>query len=183
MKKLILLLSLSIISIIGNAQNAGDEKNITGAQIGLFGLDIYNETKIARQLTLRADLSIFPAIWGGNLYAKTGFVFYPALTVQPRYYYNLIKRAESKKNTKNNAANYLSLQLRYIPDWFVISNTKNLSLSNQVNLIPTFGIRRNFSGNFNYEIKGGLGYGTIFGNEHNTSGAVLDIGIKVGYDF
>ena len=183
MKKQITFFAFSFLVILGKAQNSDVEKNISGIQIGLFGLDLYNEAKIANKTTLRAEASLFPAIWGGDMYAKTGFAFYPALTIQPKYYYNISKRAENGKNTKNNSANYFGLQVRYIPDWFVISNAKNLSLSNQINFIPTYGFRRNFAGNFNYEFKAGLGYGTTFGYDHNTSGAVIDLSIKIGYDF
>ena len=183
MNKKLLLFSISLITIYGKAQDSDVEKNITGVQIGLFGLDIYNETKIANNTTLRAEASLFPAIWGGDLYSKTGFAFYPALTLQPKYYYNIEKRAEKGKNTKNNAGNYFGLQVRYIPNWFVISNSQNVALSNQINFIPTFGFRRNFAENFNYEFKAGLGYGTTFGEKFNESGAVLDLSIKVGYDF
>lgn len=183
MKKLISLFTFSLLIILGKAQNSNVEKNISGIQIGLFGLDLYNESKIASNTTLRAEASLFPAIWGGDMFAKTGFAFYPAITIQPKYYYNITKRAEKGKNTKNNSANYFGLQVRYVPDWFVISNTKNLSLSNQINIIPTYGFRRNFAENFNYEFKAGLGYGTTFGNDFNTSGAILDLSMKIGYDF
>lgn len=183
MKKQIYLLAFSLFSLLGNAQNSNVEKNMTGIQIGLFGIDFYNEIKIADKTTLRAEASLFPAIWGGDMYAKTGFAFYPALTVQPKYYYNISERAENGKNIKNNSANYFGLQVRYIPNWFVISNSKNLSLSNQINIIPTYGFRRNFADNFNYEFKAGLGYGRTFGNDFNSSGAVLDLSIKIGYDF
>ena len=183
MHKKLLFISISLITIYGKAQNSGVEKNITGVQLGIFGLDLYNETKLANKTTLRAEASLFPAIWGGGLYAETGFAFYPALTVQPKYYYNIEQRAEKGKNIKNNAGNYFGLQVRYIPNWFVISNTKNLSLSNQINFIPTYGLRRNFAENFNYEVKAGFGYGRTFGNNFNESGAVLDLSIKVGYDF
>ncbi|MBD3906462.1 hypothetical protein NAL32_17355 [Chryseobacterium sp. Ch-15] len=183
MTKKIYLMAVAVLPFLGNAQELGVAKNITGAQIGLFGLDLYNETKIADRATLRVEASLFPAIWGGDLYAKTGFAFYPAITLQPKYYYNISKRGENGKNTKNNSANYVGLQIRYIPDWFVISNTKNLNLTNQVNIIPTYGFRRNFAGNFNYEFKAGLGYGAAFANGNTISEAVLDLSFKIGYDF
>lgn len=183
MKKTILLLGMLSISALSNAQITTVEKSITGAQIGLFGLDVYNEAKFADKVALRSEASLFPAIWGGDMYAKTGFAFYPAISLQPKYYYNIAKRAENGKNTKNNSANYLGLQVRYIPNWFVISNDKNLSLTNQINFIPTFGIRRNFAENFNYEFKAGFGYGTTIGNDKNLSGGILDLSIKIGYDF
>lgn len=188
MKKTILLSGILFISAFSNAQtstsqNSTVEKSVTGAQIGLFGLDIYNEAKLTDKIALRSEASLFPAIWGGDMYAKTGFAFYPALTIQPKYYYNIAKRAENGKNTKNNSSNYFGLQVRYIPDWFVISNDNNLSLTNQLNFIPTFGIRRNFAENFNYEFKAGFGYGTTFGYDKNVSGGVLDLSFKIGYDF
>ena len=183
MKKKLLLTGLIVISFFNKKKNKKIKKNNNRKQIGLFGIDFYNETRLADKFALRAEASLFPAIWGGDLYGKTGFAFYPALTLQPKYYYNIARRAEKGKNTKNNGANYLGLQVRYIPNWFVISNTENVSLSNQINFIPTFGIRRNFSENFNYEFKAGLGYGTTFGEKFNNSGAVLDLSIKVGYDF
>lgn len=188
MKKTILLSAILLTTAFSNAQTSTShtatvEKSVTGAQIGLFGLDIYNEAKLTDKIALRSEASLFPAIWGGDMYAKTGFAFYPALTLQPKYYYNIAKRAENGKNTKNNSANYFGLQVRYIPNWFVISNDKNLSLTNQLNFIPTFGIRRNFAENFNYEFKTGFGYGTTIGYDKNVSGAVLDLSIKIGYDF
>jgi hypothetical protein len=80
MKEQIYLISLALLSLYGKAQNTTVEKNITGAQIGFFGLDLYNETNIANKTTLRVEASLFPAIWGGDLYGKTGFAFYPSLT-------------------------------------------------------------------------------------------------------
>ncbi|AZB32172.1 MULTISPECIES: hypothetical protein [Chryseobacterium] len=183
MKKQLYLISFALLSIYGMAQDNNVEKNITGAQIGLFGLDFYNETKIANRTTLRLEASLFPAIWGGDLYGKTGFAFYPSFTLQPKYYYNISKRAENGRNTKNNSANYVGLQIRYIPDWFVISNANNVSLSNQVNVIPTYGFRRNFANNFNYEFRAGLGIGTAFTTNNNVTEAVFDLSFKIGYDF
>lgn len=89
MKTKFLLIGLVAISFCSKAQNSTVEKNITGAQIGLFGLDFYNETRLADKIALRAEASLFPAIWGGDLYGKTGFAFYPALTLQPKFYYNI----------------------------------------------------------------------------------------------
>ncbi|MCY0976829.1 hypothetical protein PGH12_06650 [Chryseobacterium wangxinyae] len=183
MRRQIYLAALFAIPFFGNAQKVNVEKNIAGAQVGLFGLDLYNETKIIHKTTLRVEASLFPAIWGGDLYAKTGFAFYPSITLQPKYYYNISKRAEEGNNTNNNSANYVGLQIRYTPDWFVISNTNNLYLTNQLNIIPTYGLRRNFAGNFNYEFKAGVGYGAAFKNGNTVSEAVVDLSFKVGYDF
>lgn len=181
MKRLILVFFI-ITSLTVKSQN-DVEKNLTGAQIGLFGLDIYNESKILTNTSLRAEASLYPAIWGGDFYSNTGFALYPTLSLQPKYYYNINKRVEKGKNTNNNSANYVSLQLKYTPDWFVISNHDNVKIYNQVYFIPTFGIRRNFSENFNYEFKVGFGYGTTVGYQNKITGGVMDLGFKIGYDF
>lgn len=183
MRKTLSFLALSLIAIGGKAQTADVEKSISGVQVGLFGLELYNETKIANKTTLKAELGLLAGVWGGDMYAKTGFAFYPSLVVMPKYYYNIDKRAEKGKNTKNNAGNYFGLQVNYIPNWFVISNEKNLNLNNQMHFIPTYGIRRNFGGNFNYEFRAGIGYSFTFGSPNNTSGTSMDLSFKVGYDF
>ena len=182
MKKYFFILSLLIISSICKAQNSQINKSVTGLQIGLFGVDFYNESRLSNELALRSELSLFPAVWGEDLYTKIGVAFYPAITLQPKYYYNLSSRIEKGRNTKNNSANYLAVQFRYIPNWFVISN-KDVEIRNQIHVIPTFGIRRNFAENFNYEFKAGLGYGTTFGYDQNQSGAVIDLTLKLGFDF
>jgi len=187
MIKRILLACFFFVVIFAQAQDPVIEKNVTGVQIGLFELDVYNEARIANTTSLRTEIALFPAIWGGELYdIKSGFALYPAFTLTPKYYYNINRRVEKDKNTKNNAANYLGLQIRYVPGW-VFSNHEDMKLPNQINFIPTYGFRRNFLNKFNYEFKTGLGYGfgraEIFGVDMNISGPVLDLTFKVGYDF
>ncbi len=182
MKKTISLLIL--FTTLGvKSQNIEVEKSITGTQIGLFGLNIYNESKLFENTSLRTEMSLNPIIWGGTMYPNTGFAFFPSISLQPKYYYNLKKRNEKGKNTAHNSGNYIGLQLGYTPDWFTISNYDHFTMYNQVHLVPTFGIRRSFTKSFNYEFKVGLGYGSTFGYENNQSGAVIDLGMKIGYDF
>jgi len=182
MKKLFFIIFIIPFSAV-RGQTKNVENNITGVQVGLFGIDLYDEFRLSEKTTLRAEASLFPAIWGGEIYTKTGFAFYPALTLEPRFYYNLSRRFEKEKRTENNSANYFSLQFRYIPDWFVISNSTDLNPANQIQFIPTFGIRRTFGKNFNYEFNVGFGYGTTVGYENNISSGILDLGMKIGYDF
>ena len=175
------------VATFAQAQESTLGKNITGVQVGLFEFDVYNEARIADKISLRAEIALFPAIWGGDLYdTKSGFALYPAFTLVPKYYYNVNRRVEKGKNTKNNAANYLGLQIRYLPGW-VMSNHKDMGLPSQINFIPTYGLRRNFLKKFNYEFKVGLGYGfgraELFGMDMNVSSPVADLSFKVGYDF
>lgn len=177
-----LLAFVFLISLTATAQTAQLEKSVTGFQVGLFGADLYHELRLGNAVALRSEVSLFPAVWGGDLYSHPGFALYPAVALQPKFYYSLARRVRKGRNVAHNGANYLSLQLRYVPDSFVISDS-NVNFANQVNIIPTFGIRRNFATHFNYEFKAGIGYGTTVGYDRNSSGSVLDLGIKIGFDF
>ena len=86
MKKLIFTASTILLINLFNAQNTPVERNVTGVQIGLFGVDVYNETKLDDKWALRSEVSIFSGVWGGDMYDKTGFALYPAITLQPKYY-------------------------------------------------------------------------------------------------
>ena len=182
MKKIILAIILATGISTSAQENTSVEKSLTGVQVGLFGADIYNETKLAEEWVLRSQFSLNSSVFGGDLYSSTGFALTPSLSVAPKYYYNLNKRSEKGKNTKNNAANYLSLGIEYFPDWFVLSNVKNLSVNDGIFFTPTYGIRRNFAENFNYEFRAGLGFGTLFKGDFGTQSR-LDLSFKVGYDF
>ncbi|MRI63447.1 hypothetical protein EDM00_05515 [Ornithobacterium rhinotracheale] len=179
MKKLVLAAAALFVF---NTSQAQVEKNITGMQLGLLGLDVYNEARLSDQVALRSQLALNAGIWGGSVYDKTGFILLPELSLEPKYYYNIVKRGKKGKNTKNNGANYLSMQVNYSPNWFAISNYDDLNIKNVISFIPTFGIRRNFAQDFNYEFKFGVGYGFVLGEDGN-NGVIPDLSFKVGYDF
>ncbi|ODS87836.1 MAG: hypothetical protein ABS44_10130 [Chryseobacterium sp. SCN 40-13] len=181
MKKIFSILIIS--SSMFYAQDSGSvKKSITGTQIGLFGAEVYNEAKLSEKLALRSQLALYPSLWGGDMYNKTGFALTPAISLTPKYYYNLRKRADAGKNQNNNAGNYISLKVEYLPNWFVISNVEDIQVTPMISFVPTWGLRRNFATNFNYEFKLGLGVGKILGKENSTQ-IVPDISFKIGYDF
>ena len=183
MKKIFLfVLTMILISFAAEAQNRTVEKSIFGAQIGFLGLDFYNEARLTDKIALRSDINLSAMLWGG-IYSGNGFVIFPSLALHPKYYYNIDKRADKGKNTKNNSANYLGLQLLFVPDLFVISNYSDVSVYNQLQIYATYGIRRNFGNKFNYEFSTGLGYVTTIGYAYNDSALVIPLWLKIGYDF
>ena len=174
------------IATFSFAQNSTIEKSISGVQIGLLGTEIYNEIRVSNKIALRSQFGLNAVIFGGSIYKKTGFILYPELSIESKWYYNLDKRVKKNKNIKNNGANFYSLNIKYSPNWFVISNYDNIEVYNTLSLIPTWGFRRNFSKNFNYEFRIGLGYGVSYRDSEyleNVKGAIVDLGFKIGYDF
>lgn len=182
-KTLILFTMFSMYLTYGQEQNENQlEKTVTGVQLGLFGANLYNESRLASKIVLRSEISLnLASIWGGDLYPKTGFVLYSQLTVLPKYYYNISDRVKRGKNVKNNSGNYIGLEVSYVPGNLTISNYDNMKTNNVLQFIPTYGIRRNFATNFNYEVKLGLGYGLNL--DTNVSGMATNLGVKIGYDF
>lgn len=182
MKKIILMTTLFLGIQVFSQEKASVEKSVTGIQIGFFGSEFYNEARLSEKFSLRSQLELYPSIWGGDMYSKTGFALTPAISVTPKFYYNLQKRKDLGKNISNNSGNYVALKVEYIPDWFVISNTKDIQVSETISIIPTWGLRRNFAKNFNYEFKAGLGVGKILKKGYSTQ-VVPDLSFKIGYDF
>lgn len=175
-----------MLSILGvslfSQEKASLEKSLTGAQIGLFGVEIYNEARLSEKFALRSQVALYPSIWGGDLYNKTGFALAPAISLAPKYYYNLRKRSDAVKNISKNSGNYFAASLEYVPNWFVISNVKGIEVNEMISLVPTWGLRRNFAQNFNYEFKAGLGIGKILQKGYDTQ-IVPELSFKIGYDF
>ncbi len=111
----------------------------------------------------------------------------PTLSVESRWYYNRKKRIEKTKRIDNNAGNYLALQTRYIPDWFVISNYDVGNVIPDIAIIPTWGLRRSIGRHFNFEFSVGLGYRYVFaksaGFAKNEGKADFNLGLRFGYHF
>lgn len=185
-KKLILILSISLFTIITKAQVASVEKSTSGIQTGFLGIWVHKEMKLTNKIALRAELGMDAGIWGGSFYEKTGYLLTPVVTLEPRWYYNLNKRQSKSKNIAGNSGNFLTIQTSYHPNWFTISNYDNV-IVNQVSIIPTWGIKRNIGEHFTYETGIGLGYRYYFakseGYAQNESSAAFNLHLRVGYRF
>ena len=186
MKKNIALVFLSL-SIFCKAQNASVEKSVFGIQTGFLGIWAHNESRLSNTIAMRSELGFDSGIWGGDFYDGTGFLLTPVLTLEPRFYYNLNKRNSKSKVITNNSGNFISIKTSFHPDWFVISNYKDVSIISDISFIPTWGIRRNIGTHFNYEAGLGFGYRYIFakaaGYYSNESEATANLHLRIGYVF
>ena len=82
----------------------------------------------------------------------------------------------------------MSLDILYVPDWFVISSVDaDFNTLESINFIPKWGIRRNIGKNFTYELGLGVGYQYAYtkklGSIKNTHDVVVDLDIRIGYTF
>lgn len=187
MRRILLVLIIFLLTLSVKAQTASVEKSIYGIQTGFLGVWAHNELKLSDKTVLRSELGFDSGIWGGDFYDKTGFLLTPVISLEPRLYYNLNKRESKSKRIDGNSGNFVSIKTSYHPDWFVISNYKNLRIISDISIIPTWGIRRNLGNHFNYETGLGVGYRYIFAKQagylKNKSEAALNLHLRIGYRF
>ncbi len=96
MKNLILALTFFCFTLIAKSQTVSVENSTFGIQTGFLGIWAHNEAKLSNQIVLRSELGFDSGIWGGSYYDKTGYVFAPVITLEPRWYYNLNKRVKKR---------------------------------------------------------------------------------------
>ncbi len=164
------------------------EKSLWGIQTGFPGIWGHNESKIGDQFALRTEVGLDAGMWGGNFYRNTGFLLIPVISIEPRFYYNNNKRADQQKNVKKNSGNFITLKNSYHPDWFIISNHKNIKIIQDLSITPTWGMRRLIgNSNFAYEVGGGIGYRYIFakqaGYPKNEGKVAVNLHLRIGYTF
>lgn len=186
MKKHVISLIVILFSgIYASAQEtsvaASVEKNISGIQLGYLGIDLYSELKLTPEVALRGEVSYYGEFYHSAFSSKPYYTFVPTVGIQPKYYFNLKKRAEQGKDVSYNAASYLSLQVKYLPSYLAVSN-QDLVKANIIGFVPTFGLRRNIGNNFHFEGHFGYGLAVSFAEEGRL-GQLTDLSFKIGYHF
>lgn len=187
MKKITLILIFLGLILTAKSQNASVENSTFGIQTGFLGVYAHNETKLSNQFALRSEIGFNTALFGGTFYDRSGYVFAPVITLEPRWYYNLNKRVKKDRRIDGNSGNFISLKTSYHPDWFVISNYDNVRIVSDISIVPTWGIRRNIGNHFTYETGIGIGYLYYFAKDagylENKSDVAVNLHLRIGYRF
>lgn len=173
MKKTVFVSLLAFSSFFGftqNTQEASVEKSVFGIQIGPIGVWVHNELKLSNQVALRSEIGL-AGVNTANIE--------PLLALEPRWYYNLDKRADKNKRIDGNSGNYISFRTSY--RFFDISEIDKKNDS-YLSFTPTWGIRRNIGNHFNYEAGIGIGLG-FFNDNGREIGYTSYFNLKIGYRF
>jgi len=191
MKKKLLLLILIVsqsFSVDAQEQEIFEvEKSINQIQLGP-GLWFSNETLIGINSTLRTEIGVeLSAIMDNeNNYA---YFFTPAISLEPRNYYNIQKRGEKGKVTEGNSANYFSLKGTFYPNMFTLPKHDEIYVPNQLKIIPMWGIRRDFN-RLNFEFGAGVGGIYVFKKpiwrdyrNNSRFNITFDLHARIGYRF
>jgi len=192
-KRITLLLTLmAVVNLFAqepDSSTAGTvERSIFTIQTGTVGVWVSNEMRLAGKFALRTeaglDLWVYETFSDGD-----GVVLAPSISVEPRWYYNIGKRAAKGKHTENNSANFVALAADFYPNLFLLGNPPGyLYVPNQISFIPKWGIRRAIAkSNFNYELGFGIGYQKVLEDPDymltSTENVAVDIHIRFGYTF
>ncbi len=187
MKKILLTIIFCGLTFITKSQNTSVEKSIYGIQTGVLGIWVHNETKLTNSIALRSEIGLNLGIRSSISSNETEFIATPVITIEPRLYYNLNKRAQKSKRIDGNSGNFISLSTNFHPNWFVISNNNNIDITSAISIIPTWGLKRNIGKHFNYETGIGIGYGYVFRDQNNltknSNELAAALNIRIGYRF
>lgn len=137
---------------------AGVDRSVWGAQTGFWGIWGHYELRLTNTIALRTEAGLDLALAGGAFYQQTMVALIPTLALEPRWYYNLNRRSVRNKRVTGNCGNFFTVRILHLPDWFVISNVKDVSASGSFAVVPTWGIRRPLGRNWIYELGMGLFY-------------------------
>ena len=186
MKKIFIILILYGLTCQVKSQPASVITTTFGIQTGFLGIWVHNESRIADHVALRSELGFDAGLQGGT-HAKTEYILSPVISLAPRWYYNLDRRNSKGKRTEGNSGNFISLKLRYYPDWFNISSSDIFNVRRNIALVPTWGIRRNIGGHLTTEAGAGVGYLCYLSRDQHarsrTFYLTFDLLLRVGYRF
>lgn len=183
MRKIVLILVLLMYLVNQGQQTTSVENNLFGVQLGILSLDFQNEVKLDRKLALRSEAGVNTFLLISS--DETSTIIAPSISIEPRWYYGLDRRARLGKNTKNNSSNFLSLKSSYQTNLEIYNSNDLYKAPQFLTFIPSYGIRRNFATNFNYEFRFGLGIIHYLDEYRSLDKTLprLDIDFRIGYNF
>lgn len=176
MKKTFALITLLLTS---SAVISQEKLEQTGkVSLGIQGLEANYELPIAKQLIWENSLGLGVGMNATSNKAEFNLNIpnvAPFVSSGLKWMYNYEKRLAKKKNTINNAANYLGLQTKYS-----FGNNNSVEFQNQALLTDIhWGLQRTLSSKFTINTNIGLGYLQDFEFDQGTIAPVLRI--KFGY--
>lgn len=157
-------------------QSSDRLQNIHSFKATFIGLSYSYEKRLSQEATVDLELLAGGAL-GSNILSGSFWMIAPSVRIEPRYYYNYLKRLERGRNVLNNSANYLALAAEYM---FGVSLGDNPAAERTLSVVPKWGSRRALGDHFFYEHATGLGFYT---SETKNFKLFLGADLKIGYAF
>lgn len=189
MKRILCISALILCATVTRAQDAPTatvEKSIFNVQPGFLGVYANNEYGLSSHIALRTEVGLEA---GFSIRPDDSeWAILPVVNLEPRWYYNIEKRAGKGRNVSGNAASFVALSTRFNPDAIIYSTNGEIEMAASLAFIPKWGIRRNIGqSNFNYEAGIGIGYYTLLGDDkkhyEEKEGVAVDLHLRIGHRF
>lgn len=172
------------------------EKSIYGIQTGFLGAWLYNESRLSNQFALRSQIGFDFRIGGVREFESFGpnedFYGILHLSLEPRWYYNLVKRAKKGKTIGRNSGNFIALLASINLESVSFTANDRIESLDQIRFVPKWGIRRSLGNHISYEAGFGFGYAFFLNNTERTgffpfrderkSDFTVDIHLRIGFD-
>ncbi|SMB92966.1 hypothetical protein SAMN00120144_3331 [Hymenobacter roseosalivarius DSM 11622] len=160
--KIKLLVAFLCISRLATAQEPAavpspEIETMHSAKLTFLGLSYAYERALSPRTSLTAELMLASDFQGRSDGWGTTIDIYlaPVVNVEPRFYYNFLKRTAKGKNTTNNSANYVALSADYT---FGSNISDRLRFEQALSVTPKWGLRRALGGQFFFESAVGLSF-------------------------
>jgi len=163
----------AVQSFAQDAEGVGNVHSVQAAIIPL-GVGYGYEHALSKKFTLNTELML-----SGGLSGVFGVVMSPTLRVEPRFYYNYLKRSGRGQKILNNSANFLSLSIENRFNAYIINVDVKKGL-NLISVIPKWGQRRAIGQHFFFEWA--LGVGASY-NRLDKFKVAPGIDVRFGYAF
>lgn len=184
MKKTISIIASLVLSLSIQAQevtNAETESTQT-IEFGFPGGFTYTyEHAFAKKMTIIGRGGLTGAIgyqsinFNGEKEHYWQYSIHPYIECEPRYYYNLQKRAKKGKKTINNTGSFWALRTGYVFNPIVKHNVESGS---GLYMVPCWGLRRSWGKHWVFEFEAGLALGW---NNFNSSRVSPHLGVNFSY--
>lgn len=143
-----------------------------GIEGGFVGAGLYGEYGLNNSISIRGELGIDALVFRKDN-RRTTFIA-PIVALEPRWYYNISKRANRGKNVNNNSANYFAIRT----ELHAIDRVNREAFAiGMPQIAPLWGFKRSIYNHFTADLS--FGYGFRFGQ--NTMLARPNLNIRLGY--
>jgi hypothetical protein len=158
------------------------ENEIIGVQVGFFGFWAHYEPKLTPLISLRTEIGFELGLRKG-IFTNDELIFalLPNIVIEPRWYYSLERRVRKNRAINDNSGFFVGLKTRYYPDWFVISNSDNISVIESLEFIPKIGYRKVWKSNISFE--SGFGIGKSLSINSSVWDTTAELTFRIGYNF
>ncbi len=168
-----IVFSIALIQLYPQSERI---QSIHSAKMTLFGLSYSYELALGHESSLNFELMLASAFGSDILYGDYWLVA-PVLRIEPRLYYNYVKRTIKEKKVINNAANYFSLSTDYQAG---IGIGQNAASNANLSVVLKWGIHRAIGRHFFFE--GAVGPGAMATSPDDWT-PYIGIDLKLGYVF